>query len=44
MKPPVRNEVIRVAEISRRSVGAVVVDRNNGLGKNTLAIMEHLDT
>ena len=43
IKPAVRDESIRVAEVSRRCVGVVVVDRNNGLGMRTLAITEHLD-
>ena len=31
-EPPVRNEGVGVAEVSRRRIGAVVVDRDDGLG------------
>ena len=33
VEPPVRNEGVRVAEVSRRCIGAVLVDRNDGLGR-----------
>ena len=32
-EPPVRNEGVGVAEVSRRCIGAVVVDRDDGLGR-----------
>ena len=32
VEPPAWNEGVRVAEVSRRCVGAVVVDCNDGLG------------
>ena len=32
VEPPVWNEGVRVTEVSRRCIGAVVVDSNDGLG------------
>lgn len=37
VEPPVWDEGMRVVEISRRCVGAVMIDGNNGLGIKMLA-------